>query len=178
MEQLQERVNINVAMKLSKLTYLQFKHLVNKSTTKKPNKFKEEKDYKANYTSIIKYTKAIIEANNKLEVSYGFTEYKDQGRLQAKTQSLQRIFNGFRGILSEGITYDLDMSNCHPNILINLCKSNKIENKYLMEYVTNRDQWLEELRLDHKISRAEAKMYFLKCLNKEDLTIKINNKMY
>ncbi len=109
----EERVNFDIAKKLNNINYMQFTQLFNKSTTKKHNEY----NYKQVFSELKKYTLEIMKTNNKYLVNYGHVESKNFGRLYAKNSSLQRIYNGFRGILSQGITYDLDMNNCHPNIL-------------------------------------------------------------
>ena len=69
------------------------------------------------------------------------------------------------------------MSNCHPNILLNLCREHNIKCDYVKQYIYNREESLKELMTEYEISRSEAKTVYLKCLNKEELTTRINNKI-
>jgi len=168
-----ERVNTEVAKKLNKLTMKQFEELMNVSKTKRHNNY----NIKTEYNKLKSYTRNVLKGNNNYIVNYQYVKGKDDfGRLQSKNPSLQRLFNGFRGILSNGITRDLDMSNCHPNILLNLCKEHNIKCDYVKQYIYNREEGLKELMTEYEISRDEAKQTYLKCLNKEELTTMINNK--
>lgn len=166
-----ERVNEKIAKKLKALTFTQYKTLYLHSTNRRVNDDEEkESDLESQHKILKDYLTFVIESNNQYEVRYGFVEGKKFGRLQSKNPSLQRIFNGFRGILSNGITYDLDMKNCHPNILKNLCDKHKIECKKLVEYINNREQWLDDLMSEYKLTRCQAKSSLLKCINKSETT--------
>ncbi len=157
--ELVERVNLEVAKKLNQLTLQQFEQLMNLSKTKRHNDY----NIKNEYTKTKKYTKSILKSKNKHVVNYQHVRGKDDfGRLQSQNPSLQRIYNGFRGILCNGITRDLDMSNCHPNILLNLCKEHNIKCDYVRQYIYNREDSLKELIDEYGISRTEAKHTYLK----------------
>lgn len=169
---LTERVNLEVAKKLNKLTMKQFEELMNISKTKRHDKY----NFKAEYKKLKNYTRCILKSNNNHKVNYQYVKGKDFGRLQSIDPSLQRMFNGFRGILCNDVTLDLDMSNCHPNILLNLCIKHNIKCDYLRQYIFNREDSLKELMAEYDIPREEAKQTYLKCLNKEELTTKINNR--
>ena len=164
--ELLEKVNFEVAKKLNNLTLSQFEELMKISTTKRHDNYNNISEY----TKLKNYTREIIKSNNNHKVIYNFVESKDFGRLQAKNPSLQRVFNGFRGILSDKLTFDLDMSNAHPNILLNLCKKHDIDTPNLEKYINNREDLLKDLSKDLKITRSEAKSLFLQSLNKEDFT--------
>lgn len=170
--QFTERINFEVCKKLKNLTISQFTELFDDSTTKR----RDEYDIKKEYTRLKSLCNSFYKSNNNHKVTYDFVDGKDFGRLQAKTHSLQRLFNGFRGILSNEITYDLDMSNCHVQILSNLCKKHKIKCDELDKYIENRDEYLNEIMIEMDISRNIAKTLFLKCINKEELTPKYNKK--
>lgn len=171
---LTERVNIEVAKKLNRVTMKQFEELMNVSKTKRHNNY----NFKAEYKKLKNYTRNILKSNNNYLVNYQYVKGKDDfGRLQSINPSLQRMYNGFRGILCNGITRDLDMSNCHPNILLNLCKEHDIKCDYVKQYIYNREDSLKQLMTEYEITRDEAKQTYLKCLNKEELTTKINNRI-
>lgn len=168
-----EKINFEICKKLKNLTLSQFTELLDDSTTKR----KDDYDIKKEYTRLKSLCNAFYKSNNNHKVIYGFVENKDFGRLQAKNASLQRVFNGFRGILSHNLTYDLDMVNCHVCIMVNLCKKHKIRCDELEKYIENRDDYLNEIMIEFDISRSIAKTLFLKCLNKEELTPKYNKKI-
>jgi len=173
--ELSELVNIDIARKLNALTLAQYSLLYKKCSNKRDEEGKET-DMKSEFTKIKNYCKDIIASNNNLIVKYGFTEGKDFGRLQSKTSSVQRIFNGFRGLLCDCITYDLDMKNAHPNILKNLCKLHDIECPYLEDYINHREEWLDEMMKTYNIDKFTAKASLLSMMNKDELTKEIGCK--
>jgi hypothetical protein len=169
---LNEKVNEDVALMCSKLTLQQFKNLFDLSSTKRHDNYELMPEYK----KVINYCNEIIKSKNNHCINYGYTEGKDIGRLQSKNPSLQRIYNGFRGILCNGKMIDFDMCNCHPKILLKLCMDNNINCDKLFYYIQNRDKCLSELMSEYDICRGEAKSSFLKCINKIDYTFKIGKK--
>jgi len=163
-----EKSNIDVARKLNALTLAQYSLLYKKCSNKRDEEGRET-DMKSEFTKLKNYCKDVIASKGELKVNYGFTEGKDFGRLQSKSSSVQRIFNGFRGLLCDGLTYDLDMKNAHPNILRNLCELHEIECPYLEDYINHRDEWLDEAMRTYGIDKGTAKATFLSMLNKDEL---------
>jgi len=173
--ELSESGNIDIARKLNALTLAQYSLLYKKCSNKRDEEGKQT-DLKSEFTKLKNYCKDLIASKNNLIVKYGFTEGKDFGRLQAKTSSVQRIFNGFRGLLCDGITYDLDMKNAHPNILKNLCKLHDIECPYLEDYINHRDEWIDEMMKTYNIDKFTAKATFLTMINKDETAKEIGGK--
>ena len=56
---------------------------------------------------------------------------------------------------------DIDMENSHPRILLYLCKKYNIDCKNLIEYIYNREHFLNEI----SINRKEAKTLILQMIN-------------
>ena len=112
--ELQESVNIDIARKLNALTLAQYTLLYKKCANKRDEEGKET-EMKSEFTKLKNYCKDVIASKGELKVNYGFTEGKDFGRLQSKSSSVQRIFNGFRGLLCDGLTYDLDRKSTRLN---------------------------------------------------------------
>ena len=65
------------------------------------------------------------------------------GRLYARNASLQGFSKLARHIASEP-SYDFDLKNAHPTLLVNLCKGYGIPCPVLTDYVERRQSWLEE----------------------------------
>lgn len=170
---LNEIVNEDVAHKCAKLTFTEFKELFNLSSTKRHDDY----DIKGEYKKIINYCKEVVKTNNKHIVNYGFVDGKTIGRLQSKNPSIQRLYNGFRGILCNGKMIDFDMKNCHPYILLNLCKKHNIKYNYLLDYIDNREQVLSDTMQLYNMTRSEAKSVFLSCLNDINVKLKINKRV-
>ena len=56
---------------------------------------------------------------------------------------------------------DIDMENSHPRILLYLCKKHNIDCKNLIEYINNREYFLDKI----SDNRKEAKTLILQMLN-------------
>jgi hypothetical protein len=173
----EERVNIEIAEKLSLMSMNQFLELykIGNETFELDNiemiDNETKKELEGQYTMITTYCKEILNSNNKLNVQYGFSEGLTFGRLQAKVKSLQRIYNGFRGVLCNGLTFDLDMCNCHIKILIGLCKKHNIDCYEVEKYDLNRETHLNSLMVLLNINKKDAKQLYLKSINKSELTL-------
>lgn len=163
---LTEKVNLKIAKKLSKINFEQFKILFNKSTTKRHNDY----NVKNEFTKLKTYCKNIVSSKNNHVVNYNYVDGKSIGRLQSKNPSIQRLYNGFRGVLCDGVMIDVDMKNCHCILVIDLCEKNDIKYNYLADYVNNRDNKIKEIMDDYGFSKSEAKSALLSCLN--DINIK------
>ena len=168
-----EHVNEEICDKLTKMTYPQFCLLFSKSSTKRHDEYNLQAEYK----KVINYCKLQKENQYKLEIKYhqkGIN--KDIGRRIGDGACMQRLYNGFRGVLMDGITYDLDMKNAHPTILYNLCRQFDIKATALYRYINEREEIFDNMNKTDGINRGECKTIFLKALNKSDLTISYNKK--
>jgi hypothetical protein len=169
-----EYVNEDICDKLSKMTYPQFCLLFSKSSSKRHNDY----NLKAEYKKIINYCKFQIENSYKAEIKYYQKgEDKNIGRCIAEGDCMQRLYNGFRGVLMNGITYDIDMKNAHPTILYNLCRQFDIKATALYKYINEREEIFDNILKTDNISRGECKNnLFLRALNKSELTTHYNKK--
>jgi hypothetical protein len=169
-----EHLNEEICDKLTKMTYPQFCLLFSKASTKRHKDYNLQGEYK----KIIDYCKLQKENQYKLEVEYHQKGNNNNiGRCIGNGPCMQRLFNGFRGVLMDGITYDLDMKNAHPTILYNLCRQFDIKATALYRYINEREEIFDNVNKTDGISRGECKNnLFLRSLNKSDLTIKYNNK--
>ena len=59
---------------------------------------------------------------------------------------------------------DIDVENCHPVILSQICENNNIEHKYLKRYIDNRADLLKEVMTTYNVTRDQAKVLFLQLL--------------
>jgi len=179
MNQLNERVNIEIAKKFKGMTYSQFYKVYDSLypiASVVDDDESSDDDLNSQYKKINKYCNKIFESGNNFSVTYDYAFGKNFGRLFEQNGGIQKIFNGFRGVLFDGITYDVDMNNCHPNILVNICRKHNIDCFEVQRYINNRDEYLNELMSHHNISRADAKKAILSVLNKEMPTLTINKK--
>jgi hypothetical protein len=170
-----EEVNADICEKLSKITFSQFQMLFSKSSTKRHDDY----DTKKEHDKVIKYCNKQKMNNYKLQVSYGQSTKIDQdrvGRMTGYGDCMQRLYNGIRGVLMNGITLDIDMKLCHPTILYKLCLDNDINAPSLYKYITSRQEIIEEFEKTDGLNKSEVKNIFLKSINKDILTLKHNNK--
>jgi hypothetical protein len=54
--------------------------------------------------------------------------------------SIQGLPTYFRGLICNGLMTDIDMVNCHPMIILNLCKKYNVTHKYLEQYCNERKE--------------------------------------
>jgi hypothetical protein len=75
--------------------------------------------------------------------------------------SLQSIVREIRHTIAADYYNDIDVKNCHPNIMAHLCKLRGIECKILNQYNANRDEFLQMISPD----KDTAKIVVLTMLN-------------
>ncbi len=59
---------------------------------------------------------------------------------------------------------DIDIVNAMPTMLYQICKANNIECEYLEYYILNRESILNEIIIEYKVSREQAKDLFIRLL--------------
>jgi hypothetical protein len=99
--------------------------------------------------------------NNKLKVNYKRPKYSLGRVYPAKSLSLCSLRREIRHTLAHNIYTDIDVANCHPEILNQLCLHHNIKTKYLNKYVSNRDEILKETMDNYNCTRDEAKKLFI-----------------
>lgn len=100
--------------------------------------------------------------NNKLKVSYKRPRYGFGRVYPHKSLSLCSLRRQIRHTLANGNYADIDVSNCHPEILYQMCRDvEDIPTKYLKYYVDNRTEILHETMTYYGCSKDEAKTLFI-----------------
>jgi hypothetical protein len=115
--------------------------------------FENEKD------QLMKLSKKV--KNNKLTVKYLETSYKVGRVFPQKGLSLGSLRREIRHTLCYDKYVDVDIENCHPQLLLQLCKANDIFVNYLEQYVNNRKEKLQEVMDYYECSRDDAKLLFI-----------------
>ena len=170
-----DMVNEVYCNKLSKLTYTQFKDICARFST--DDKIRginidienddELKEHKHQFKMLVNYCRDMKTNNYNLPTKYNYSKYyNNNGRIFLNDKyGLQRIWSVFRGVLCDGIYSDFDMINAHPTILLYICKKYNIYCGSLNDYVNNRDKHLENMVACDGITKNDAKLLYIKCIN-------------
>ena len=78
-----------------------------------------------------------------------------------KSLSLGSIRKEVRHTLAKDRYVDIDIENCHPVILQQICNKNDIECKYLTKYVKDREALLQDVITRYNVTRDDAKSLFI-----------------
>lgn len=105
--------------------------------------------------------------NNIVNVSYKYSKKNNEGRLYAAGGvSLQGFCREIRHTIANDFYNDVDIVNCHPVILYHICKNNKFNCPYLIEYIENRDNILNDIiKINEKLNKDDVKKIILSLLN-------------
>ena len=159
----QETVTPKICDVLAKISFPQFKQFYSNTEIDQTG---DEMSLVTQYNMLHAYANEMISKKYTRLSTYHYTGNNTDGRLFLKdNMGLQRIWHKFRGVLSDGLTRDVDMINAHPTILAYICKKFSIQANELNKYVINRDLCCNDLMKDDKIIKGEAKMLFLKAIN-------------
>lgn len=103
--------------------------------------------------------------NGKVKVQYNKVKNMCFGRVNPlKSLSLFTMRKELRHTLAKGYYVDIDIINCHPVLLLQVCQKNNIDNNYLCKYVDKRDKYCEEVMNTYNVSKDQAKKLFIQLL--------------
>lgn len=136
-----------------------------------------------NYTKLINYLKIIYRCpENKCH----YKSKTGHGRRYCPT-SIQSVPREFRNFLCENIGTDIDIVNCHFNILLKICNDLGYNALYLTEYCNSRDKCIKtiynelnenenenETETDFSSMKSVVKKLTLSCLNSQKKLNKLN----
>jgi hypothetical protein len=101
--------------------------------------------------------------NGKIAVKYSRSESNPYGRSNpAFALGLYPIRREIRHTLASERFVDLDVENCHPEMLNQLCIEENIEHGKLNDYVTNRDSYFHQIMTIYGCTRDDAKVLFIR----------------
>lgn len=97
-----------------------------------------------------------------------------------RSLGLHTIRREIRHTLARKYYFDVDIVNCHPVLLSQICIHNNIECKYLNEYIANRAKYIKSIMETFNVSRDIAKNLFIRLLYFGELEFwcKDNNIIY
>ena len=166
-------LNLTVELKPSLLNKLNFietpnieklRKLINSSLLKdkfnnKLVKFSNEKK------QLEAYIKNISNKTN-INVSYEYSKNIRFGRVfPNKSLGAVSLRRELRHTIFFDTCADIDVVNAHPIMLLQICKANGINCKYLKKYVKHRDEILKDIIEIYKTSRDNAKNLFISLIN-------------
>jgi len=129
---------------------------------------KNDDERQKQYDMMKSFCQTNIKTRGEVKRIYSYTQVTPLevgGRLYCGN-SLQGIPKKIRGFLLKDIATDLDMKNCHPVILLYLCKINKIHCPELEYYINHRDEILDAG------DRDKLKTMYLCAINTEEINKK------
>jgi hypothetical protein len=98
-------------------------------------------------------------------VLYSPSKSSPSGRHFSRTKSLQGLSRVLRHLICHERYTDIDIKNCHPVILVQLCKAYNFNCDHIEFYIANREPCLQELVECSKLSRDDCKDALLSLLN-------------
>jgi len=146
---LHERVDVNALTKLIHSSLL-------KPTLSKWKQFNytSEKQQLTKYINLIQQGLATVQ--------YHKCDGSDWGRSNPDGMvSLFSMRRTIRHTIANKYYTDIDIDNCHPQILYQLCIKHNIPCEFLEKYVLNRQEYLEKVQSYYKVDYDNAKLLFI-----------------
>lgn len=119
----------------------------------------------------VKYAKQPSGELGQAQIRYAPKSANRLGRVYHKVngKALQQQSKNVRHILchknnGECLYIDIDIVNCHPVLIIQMCKVYKIPCDVIETYVKDRECILKQVMTKHKCSRSQAKKLFIRLL--------------
>ena len=120
--------------------------------------YRDERHQLENYKKLFRCDKGA-------QIIYNKTKLMTYGRSNPENAlGLFSLRREIRHTLTKDKYIDIDIVNCHPNILNQIALSNNITLKYLNEYNLNRDNILNEVINKYHVTRDQAKKLFIRLL--------------
>jgi hypothetical protein len=116
--------------------------------------YESEKEQLIKYIDIINNGYASVYYQRSKKIKFGRV-------LPLKGLGLFSFRRAIRHTLSLNTFEDIDIYCAHQTILLEICEYNKIDCKYIKQYVNNREYYLTETMEIYKISKDEAKNLFI-----------------
>ena len=98
-----------------------------------------------------KYIKSLLKSGGKFKATYKKSIYDKKGICRSYGDGIQGIPSAIRGLLCDGIMTDIDVVNCFPSILVNICDKHDIPCPNLQHYIQHRKKLIDEGKVRNKI---------------------------
>lgn len=149
-----ETFDINILNKILLLDEDELKELIEK------NYQTPEDDEKISYKKNLEKIKKLYRIKNKgISIKYK-SKYKFGRYNPEKNISLGKLPRVLRHTICKNLYEDIDIQNCAPTTLYQICKSNNIKCDILEKYVLDRNKIFEELMNENNINRDTVKSLF------------------
>ena len=114
---------------------------------------------------IIKELKKYVEKseNGLVKIKYKYGKNRNSGRIYGS--GMQPLPHRVRHTIAGEFDHDIDIINCHPDILSQECDKIGIHCSKLKEYINNRDSVLADVIMKYRVTRDQAKNLFIRMLN-------------
>lgn len=133
--QFEERLNTQKLQYLNALTFDEY-YLLN-PTKDNGKKITTKKDKEEHFKYFKLYCSTMLKAGG---TSTRYYKQNDgMGRYWCGS-SMQGMMKSARGFLMDGVGTDIDMVNCHPTLMLSVCKKVGIDCPYLSYYILNRNE--------------------------------------
>lgn len=98
-----------------------------------------------------------------LKVTYKYGKNRGAfGRVYPKDGcGLGALSRSIRGTLTAGRYIDIDIENCHPNLILHFLKENNFQSATYTAYCGNRNKHINRIKKTFGCSRHEAKIFFI-----------------
>ena len=111
-------------------------------------------------TQLTAYNALLV--NGTVPITYSRNENNPYGRSNPlKALGLFPIRREIRHTLASSLMVDLDIKNCHPELLLQICRAEGYECPYLEDYVANRQVFFDEGISAYGCSQDEIKRLFI-----------------
>jgi hypothetical protein len=117
----------------------------------------DERQQLNKYKMIIDKKTAIVKYKRTKGMSYGRV-------FPFQSLSLYSIRRELRQTMAKEYYEDIDIENCHPSILLQICEANNIPCKYLKRYVKNRSEIISEVMQVFNVDRETTKKLFIRLM--------------
>jgi len=107
----------------------------------------------------------VIDSHLFLINTYGYRSFHRKGRMYGFRNTMTPLSRQCRFYLFKDLYFDVDLKNAHPTILYSYAMNNNLTVEVLEKYVLDREAFMGEFMSAEGLSRSEAKVSILRCLN-------------
>ena len=119
--------------------------------------------YSTEREQLIAYKKLVV--GDEAKIKYSMKKAISYGRvIPHKGLGLFNIRRELRQTICKDFYIDIDVENCHPVLLSQICEKNNIECNVLNNYIANRDKILKDTMNKYKCNRDVAKRLYIRMM--------------